>query len=172
MAKKALTITLYVSEILVQVKNKAFLTGRSRDNGNNNEEVAHMQASDDDEDEMQLLNSIGNAFATLKSKLSEFLTLTATTSDNVLIDGETNLSLALSLPSNYNQSTADAIARGCDQYLVNMALSEWFNITNKADAEGYLNKAAADLAIIREAAHKRVRPVRTDPTATSGSDQL
>ena len=53
-----------------------------------------------------------------------------------------------------------------------MALSEWFNITNKADAGDYLNKAAADLAIIREAAHKRVRPVRTDPTATSDSDQL
>ena len=40
MAKIALTVTLYMSEIIYRVQNKTYITGRSRQNGNNHEEVA------------------------------------------------------------------------------------------------------------------------------------
>lgn len=47
MAKKTITLTLYVSELVYDIQNKTYLTGRSRRTGTNHEEVANMQANDD-----------------------------------------------------------------------------------------------------------------------------
>ena len=164
MARVALTITLYMSEIIYRVQNKTYLTGRSRQNGNNHEEVANMQNNDDDENKNQILLSIGNAFATLKTKLSEWLNESATTASNAQISESSNLVISLSMPSNYNKATKDAIATHASDYIQNMAIGEWFQITNKADAKDYYDAAAANIAAIREAANKRVRPTHTTVT--------
>ena len=110
MAKVPLTITLYMSEIIYRVQNKTYLTGRSRQNGNNHEEVANMQNNDDEENKNQILLSIGNAFATLKTKLSEWLDEATTSASNAQIKENANLTLTLQMPSNYNKSTKDSIA--------------------------------------------------------------
>jgi hypothetical protein len=165
MAKKSITITLYLSEIVYDVQNKTYLTGRSRKTGENHEEVANMQANDDDEDANQILRSVGNAFATLKTKLSEYLVESGTTANNLLLNLNTSstLTVALQMPSNFNAATNDTIGAALHQYLVNSAIGEWFTITNKADASDYVSLAAANLEEVREAINKRVRPVRTNP---------
>ena len=93
MAKKTITITLYMSELIYDVYDKTYLTGRSRLDGTNHEKVANMQANDDDENSNQIVRSIGNAFANLKTKLSEYIEETGTTSDNKLLDKKSNLTL-------------------------------------------------------------------------------
>ena len=45
---KVLTVTLYKEEMIYQVKNKTYLTGLSRENGQNFEQVERLQANDDD----------------------------------------------------------------------------------------------------------------------------
>lgn len=165
MAKKSITITLYLSEIVYDVQNKTYLTGRSRKTGENHEEVANMQANDDDEDANQILRSVGNAFATLKTKLGEYLVESGTTANNLLLNLNTSstLTVVLQMPSNFNQATNDTISAALHQYLVNSAIGEWFTITNKADASDYVTLAAANMEEVREAINKRVRPVRTNP---------
>lgn len=160
MAKKAISITLYMSELIYDIQNKTYLTGRSRNSGNNHEEVANMQANDDDENLNQVLRSIGNAFATLKTKLSEYIVDEKTTSTNELISGDDNLQVGLSMPSNYNQSTVDTISAALHQYIVNSSVADWFTITNKNDATDYVTLSAANVEQIREAINKRVRPLR------------
>lgn len=160
MAKKSITITLYMSELIYDVQNKTYLTGRSRDNGQNHEEVANMQANDDDENANQVVRSIGNAFGTLKTKLSEYLVENGTTVNDALISDSTNLTVALSMPSNFNQATNDTISAALHQYIVNTAIADWFTITNKADAADYVALAGANLEQVREAINKRVRPTR------------
>ena len=162
MAKQTITITLYMSEIVYDVQNKTYLTGRSRQSGENHEEVANMQANDDDENANQILRSIGNAYGTLRTKLSEYINEAETTSSNELIDDETNITVSLSMPSNYNKATKDTIADAMHQYIVNLAIGDWFIITNKADAADYNTMAGAALTEIREALNKRVRPTRTN----------
>ena len=162
MAKKNLTITLYKSELLYDIRNLTYLTGRSRQNGNNHEEVANMQASEDEEDNNQILRSIGNALDSLKTKLSEYYSVeSVTTSNDELLDSTGDITIKLTMPSNYNSATSDSITSACHQYIVNIATADWFNITNKADAGDYVAKATANLEMIREAANKRVRPTRT-----------
>lgn len=161
MAKNALTITLYLSELLYDVQNKTYLTGRSRQTGNNHEEVAHMQANEDEENENQILRSLGNAFANLKTKLSEYIEESGTTATNKLLSKNGTIQLALVMPSNFNQATSETISAALHQYLVNTAIGDWFTITNKNDATDYVTLAAANLEELREAVNKRVRPTRT-----------
>lgn len=163
MARKTLTITLVMSEILYEIMNKTHLTGRSRETGNNHEEVANMKANEDDENINQILRSIGNAFAGLKSKISEYLEETGTTANNVQIEADTNLTLALSMPSNYNDATRDTLSSAMHRYIVNSSIAEWFTITNKNDAADYVSLSAGDIETIREAINKRTRPKRTVP---------
>jgi hypothetical protein len=160
MAKKNIQVTLYMSELIYDVQNKTYLTGRSRSNGTNHEEVANMQANDDDENANQIVRSIGNAFANLKTKLSEYIVETGTSASNKLLTITSNLTLALVMPSNFNQATNDTIASALHQYLVNSAIGDWFTITDKNDASDYVTLAAANLDQIREAVNKRNRPQR------------
>ena len=172
MAKQTITITLYKSELVYDVQNKTYLTGRSRQTGENHEEVANMQANDDDENANQILRSLGNAFATLKTKLSEYLEESGTTTNDIQMDGTGEITVSMKVPSNFNKATNDTISAALHQYLVNTAIGDWFTITNKNDAADYIAKAAADLEQIREAVNKRVRPTRSTPplSSTNGDD--
>ena len=170
MAKQTITITLYKSELVYDVQNKTYLTGRSRQTGGNYEEVANMQANDDEENANQILRSLGNAFATLKTKLSEYLEESGTSANDIQMDGTENLTVALKVPSNYNPAANDTVSAAMHQYLVNTAVGDWFTITNKADAADYITLAGANLEQIREAINKRLRPVRPSVDGASGTD--
>ena len=162
MAKKVIEITLYMSELIYDVQNKTYLTGRSRQTGTNHEEVANMQANDDDENANQIMRSIGNAFANLKTKLSEYINENGTSTNDKQISSTGNLTLSLNMPPNYNNASNDTISTALHQYLVNCAIGDWFTITNKNDASDYITLAAANLEQLREAVNKRMRPTRTN----------
>ena len=163
MARVSLTITLYKSELIYDVENKTYLTGRSRSDGTNHEAVANMQASEDDENRNQILRSFTSALADLRTKLSEYLSSTSTTGSDALMDGTENISVTLTMPSNYNKATVDTITSALHQYMVNTAIGDWFAITDKIDAADYISKAAANLETLREALNKRVRPLYSKP---------
>ena len=162
MAKKVIAITLYMSELIYDVQNKTYLTGRSRQTGTNHEEVANMQANDDEENANQIMRSIGNAFANLKTKLSEYINENGTSTNDKQLSSTGNLTLSLNMPPNYNNASNDTISTALHQYLVNSAIGDWFTITNKNDASDYITLAAANLEQLREAVNKRMRPTRTN----------
>ena len=160
MAKQTITITLYMSELVFDVQNKTYLTGRSRTNGENFEQVANMQADDEEENSKQILRSIGNAYGSLMAKLSEYVVSDKTTATNLITDQEANLTIALQMPGSYNKAANEAVVAAVHQYIVNTAIADWFVITNKPDAVDYVNLAAVNITQLREALNKRVRPVR------------
>ena len=164
MAKKTLNIALYYSELMYDVQNETYLTGKSRETGDNFEAVANMQANDDEENKNQILRSIGNAISALKARLSEYIIDAGDSSSNILQDVEDaeKLELSLSMPSNYNNATRDTISAAAHQFIVNTAIGDWFAITNKADASDYVAQATANIIEIREAISKRVRPTRPE----------
>lgn len=165
---KTIDIKLDLSEMVYDIQNKTYLTGKSRHDGTNHEQVANMQANDDEENANQIFRSIVAAFANLKMKLGEYLDLDHTTANNSLIDSDTQLNLTLKMPSNYNNATIDTVAAAAHQYIVSMAIYDWFVITDKKDAEEYSSLADLSLKIISEAVSKRSRPVRS---ATAGENQ-
>lgn len=160
MEKKSIIITLHISELLYDVSNKTWLTGRSRDIGENFKEVAYMQATEDDEGKRQILRSFGNALSYIRSLLSEYIDVgCCSTGTNILMD-EDDVEIALNMPSNFNEAATSAIATAMHQYLANTAIGDWFLITNKADAAEYVTQAATNITEIKEAIYQRVRPTR------------
>lgn len=163
--KKTLTVTQQVKELMFDIMNKSYLTGRAREaTGEKGYEAAsNMQASEDEENSYQLRRSLANAFSSLKSLLGEYLDESKTTSDNLIptaIDSDGQLTLAFKLPSNYNNASADSLGNGIHAYLVDMAIAEWFTINNKADAQDYIQHSTLSLEIIKRALYKRNRPSR------------
>lgn len=163
--KKTLTISQQVKELVYDIQNKAYLTGQAREaEGTKGYEAAsNMQASDDTENSYQIRRSLANAFASLKSLLGEYLSEDKSTSNNLInseIDNDGILQLAFELPSNYNNSSADALGNGIHAYLVDMALGDWFAITNKEDAQTYIAHSSISLENVKRALYKRSRPER------------
>lgn len=188
MGKKTLAITLYMSELVYDFQNKAFLTGRSRKTDATAELASNMQASDDEEDLNQTLRSIQGAYGTLLSALSDGLyggfvedgsekkdTAKADTkaestaeadgvksesADNELLGATADLTLTLHVPSNFVMALKSTIATCLHDYVVNMALCDWLQITDKADAADYGAKAQAALESLRQTLCRRERPQR------------
>lgn len=158
---KTIDIKLDLNEVVYDIQNKTYLTGKSRRDGDNHEQVANMQANDDEESANQVLRSVAMAFSNLKMKLGEYLDLNHTTADNTLMDSSSKLNMTLKMPSNFNNATVDTVAAAAHQYVVSMAIFDWFVITDKKDAEEYSALADLSLKIISEAVSKRCRPQRT-----------
>ena len=98
MAKKELVITLVKTELVYEVQNKTHLTGISRDNGNNFEQVANMQMGDDEEHKNQILRSLGDAYRELKTKMSNYLVGNTDKSNDIQEVEDGDFKLILKMP--------------------------------------------------------------------------
>lgn len=168
-SKKTLTVKLEVKELMHDIMNKAYLTGQAREaeGAKGYEAASNMQASEDEDNSYQLRRSLANAYSSLKSLLGEYLDEDKSSSNNRIqqeIDEDGQLELAFLLPSNYNNASADSLGNGIHAYLVDLTLAEWFTITNKEDAQDYLNHSTVSLETVKRALYKRSRPKR--PTYT------
>lgn len=171
MAKKTITITLSANELLYDIENKAFLTGRSREDGANYAAVSKMQAGDTDEDRNQMLRCIYNSIATLRNHIMEWVADANTSSATDTLDTTSSAyTIVFQLPSNYNTSANSTIAQAMHQYVVNSALAEWFSMTAKEEATDYYTLAAANLQQVKDASFKRLRPTKPTPTIGMSHD--
>ena len=161
--KKDITITLYMSEMIYDIQNKSYLKGRSLVD-QDPARVAYMQANDDEENLNQVLRSIGGAYGSLKSELSEYIKESASTGNNIL-QADENIIVALKMPSNFNEAAVKVVSEGLHKYIVNMALSEWYKQTDPNDSDSYYKLAGANMAEVRDGINKRLRPVRQEPNA-------
>lgn len=155
-----LTITIDVKELIYDIQNKTYLTGRSRSDGSNHRQVALMQANDDDENLNQIMRSIGSAFARVQAELSEVLDDKSSNGNNELNLKDDAEVISLTMPSNFNASATNAIASAIHQFIVAAVTSEWFMITNKSDTEDYGKLAEKSIELLRQSLCRRQRPSR------------
>ena len=160
--KQELTISLKMSELIYDIQNKTYLTGRSLENDTNNAHVANMQANDDDENAAQILRSITMAVSVLRNRLAEYLDTTDLSSDNVSLEVTENFSLTLKMPSNFNASVTRTIGEAAHQFIVATAITDWFAITAKGETTDYSKVAEQSLKVLEEAICKRSRPKRSE----------
>lgn len=160
MAKKNLNITLYMSELIYDFQNKAFITGRSKRVGGDSEQASDMQASDDEEDRNQSLRSIQTAYGHLQVEMGDAIIGDGTTASNELINGAENITMNLQMPSNFNMGVKDALTSAIHDYIISKALADWFLMTNKGDAGEYEQLAQASMVNVHNAFNRRVRPTR------------
>lgn len=159
-AKKDVKATIKISWLLFDIMNETFLRGRTLQNKDNHKEVASMFASEDEENREKILRTIKKAFAEVQTELAEYLNEDGSETDNSHYDGTTDLVLNLKMPSNFNEAATTGVGEAVHDYLKNMAIAEWYLVTNKADADTYVALAQASMESIRQAVSKRSRPKR------------
>ena len=158
--KQTLNLKLKLSEIVYDIQNKTYLTGRSLIKGDNHSHVANMQANDDDENLAQVLRSVTQANAVLRNRLSAYMEGAVESANNESLSIDDDLVLSLQLPSNFNSSVAQTLGDAAHQFLVATAVADWFAITAKGETSDYGIVAAESLKILEETLSKRTRPVR------------
>lgn len=154
------SIKIDINELVYDIQNKTYLTGRSRADGKNYRQVALMQANNDDENLNQIMRSIGNAYSRVQSELSEVLDVEVVESNNTLSLNLNTRELTLLMPNNFNTAATNSISSAIHQYIVAAATAEWFMITNKADSSDYDRLTQTSLELLRESLCKRIRPTR------------
>ncbi|MEG1580763.1 MAG: hypothetical protein RR386_05840 [Bacteroidaceae bacterium] len=170
--KKSAKITFYKSELLYEIQNKTYLTGKSRQGDGNFEQVSNMQASEEEEHLNQMLESIGNNFLLLCSKLSDMSPVGIVNnidSKDIQIDKDGILFFNLSIPSNYNMNLIHSITSICHKFIIYSSVGDWFLITKPDEADRYYIMAKNSLVELREIINKRVCPSRTDPMSVPPS---
>lgn len=158
--KKSITLKLNMPEIIFDIQNKTYLTGRSSADGSNHSHVANMQANADDENAAQILRSITMAYGILQNRLSEYSETAENISTNDPLTSEDNLQLTLEMPSNFNAGVTKTIGEAAHQFIVASAVADWFAITAKGETADYTLVAAQSLKVLEEALCKRSRPLR------------
>lgn len=158
--KKELTINVSMSQLLYDIENKLHLIGISRESGNTPEGVEHIQADDLPASRNQLLRSIQEAIGTVYHSLHEYVTDIDTDQAGNALPGESDYSVRLLVPANYNTQMVKPLADLIHQYVVNTVLMDWLLITDKPDAAEYATSAATNLKQIDSILCKRVRPSR------------
>lgn len=158
--KKTVTATIDMQWLLYDIMNETYLRGRTIQNDENHKEVASMFASEDDENRDKILRSIKKGFAEVMTALAEYSNVSDTSTDDKPIDGATDLTLTLSMPSNFNEAATAGLGEAVHDYLKNITVAEWYMVTDKADAEQYAALAQRSMASILSSVSKRSRPSR------------
>lgn len=162
MAKQTITISIYKDALRYDIENKTWLVGRRMlaADDSSYKVASQAQMDDDDENEAQMLRSLSQAWATVQVQLAEWLDSSSVVANNEVLDDGNTLTLQLRMPMNYDNAVNDTIAMAVHQYMANMVIADWYNLTNKAEAADYMTLAAANLEQLQVAIHKRVRPSR------------
>lgn len=160
--KKNVKATIEMAWLIYDILNETYLRGRTIQNDENYKEVASLYASEDEENFEHILRSIKRAFAEVKTELSEYLDENGLVTTNAAIDGETDLVLNLVMPSNFNEAATTGVSESVHDYIKNVAIADWYLVTNKEDAQNYVAMAQKSLESIRKSVSKRSRPKRPD----------
>ncbi len=185
--KKSIYIDLYLSELLHDIRVKAYHLSEVA-KASNQLDLGDLIGDTEDEFTCQLLRSIQSSFALLRHHLNEYVEENDSPSSNNILMRETigqpstdlvfglqgkaaepeeeeqvdnTLRLALRVPSNFNYAVKDDITTQAHCYLVNQALRDWLRNLQKEQADEYAQLAQANLQILQDAMLKRVPPCRT-----------
>lgn len=180
---KSLSITLYLSEILYDIRNKAFLTGRSRETADNQAQISWSQLSSDEPEMGQIMRSVESALAVVQTKVAPYLEeitrerilrehhppcmphpaepIELPAEDDVLMRFEDNaITMKLLMPDNYNQAFVPVLSSSIHNFIVAAVLGEWFVISYPNEAKAYLQWAEGESANIKACLEKRIKPLR------------
>lgn len=158
--KQSVNLTLSLGEIIYDIQNKTFLTGRSASENARPGHVANMQANDDEENSAQILRSVTMAVARLRSRLAEYLSDAAISANNDSLTASDKLSFELQMPSNFNSSVTKTLGQAAHQFIVATAIADWFAITARGETADYTQTADLSLQVMEEALCRRSRPSR------------
>lgn len=190
MAKQTIEIKLYMSEMVYDVVQRAYLAGDAVKTADTAEQAAKIQELDDEKKDL-ILRSFGNTWGVISEELGEYLVEDGHYADNLLLEetrkemvhgmvfgfqgrppetdeGEmvdNTFVIMLRVPMNFQKASKETIASALHALMVNNALADWLTIYAPDRVEACTAAAQTDLAMLRAALNSRVRPTRVHAPA-------
>jgi hypothetical protein len=166
-----------MSWLLYDIANETFLRGRALASRDNHRAVEGMYATLDDGRREKVLRSIKRGVAALKRASAEYLSAYSEegrvkSEENSELRGETieadnggmsaegSLVFEFRMPGNYADGATAELCEGMHEYLKDVAISDWYGVTNPADSERYMVLASSALQGVVAALGSRLRPMR------------
>ena len=156
--KNTIYIDIHLSEVIYEVKQTTHIKNVTIDNEESFKTASNVQV--DSETDQLTYRCVGNAYAELKSRLSEYVNEQGTTANNKLFDEDSNVSVVLYVPTNFNLAVKDSIAASMHQFMVATSIREWYTITSKEDAKDYRLTGDEAIKLIIANINKRLRLTR------------
>lgn len=164
---KEIKITLSWKDLLTEVHNTTYFTGRSRFTGDNPEQVANMQSDEEEESLIRryLYGGSVRVRTALSAVLKQPLPISEETDSIPAMEDSSTVNYQLQVAGNFDMNQMPAIASAIHQTLVSHAVGEWFLVSNPGEAAVYFDKANAALSDLRSAINKRTGPSRRNTPA-------
>lgn len=190
MAKQTIEIKLYMSEMVYDVVQRAYLAGDAVKTADTAEQAAKIQELDDEKKDL-ILRSFGNTWGVISEELGEYLVEDGHYADNLLLEEtrkemvhgmvfgfqgrppetdkgdmvDNTFVIMLRVPMNFQKASKETIASALHALMVNNALADWLTIYAPDRVEACTAAAQTDLAMLRAALNSRVRPTRVHAPA-------
>ncbi len=155
------TLTVTKTEVYAEVDKTTSYTGVKIDQASvpkqQNEQEAvtayrRIRASEHDREMLERFFSEAANVAT--DRMKDFITS---------IDVTSGYSATLSLSGRWDSALQPSMQKSLFSYFVSFVCSRWFRMSNKAEAEGYMNDATAMLEDVMRKAYFRKKPTRVEP---------
>lgn len=158
-----------MSWLLYDIANETFLRGRALANRDNYKEVAAMYATAEDEGHREkILRTVKKAFTEIRKELSEYLEEERKTANSSGYGNTPDLVLNLPMPSNFNEAATDGIGEAVHDYMKNLAIAEWYLVTNRDEADMYMQLVNKAMLSLQHAVSRRERPHRAPAPEDAG----
>lgn len=155
-----ITVRLKSSELLYDIGNIAFITGDIMLQDAKLQSVVQDVVNDGNVD--KVTRSLSRIFNELVSSLTAYTKKDLV--ENIVVSNDLtapeNYEMVLVAPDTFSLPNANSVVTAAHDYMVNMALSDWFSITKKDEAQMYLDKATIELSKIKSYMIKRTRRMR------------
>lgn len=159
-----ITVTIKTAEVRHDIKNRIHITARSMEAGDAGyESVSAMQPDDNDDNSYDVSRAIGDALTDVKLETGEYLDETHSTADNLIayaVETDAEVILAYDVPSNFDDSTLEALSTGLHEYMVSQSIYRWLEKTSPSQASVHKTEATAGMVKALKALYRRRRPSR------------
>lgn len=163
---KIVTLKINVRDVIYDIRNKAWLLARARDNGTNFKQVAYMKPDSEGGDNAQLLQAVAGAWYGLRPLFGEYVVGGGRDPEEAFLaataplHNDDELTAVLTLPENFNETVSAALADNVHKYIVAQALAEWLRLNVADDATAFFTEAQMYYNTIWANLAQRIRPER------------
>jgi len=158
---KTITVDINITAILSEVEVKAYMIAEKMDDGEIKTEVEDIKS---EKNKPMLYRSIQRAAATFIDSVYFATRSNSDVAKDNKLSQPTSISIVLSLPADYSQTSLNALSEYIHDYLVCMCLFDFLYIFDDKEAQKWNDKAQYDISRIQHYASEDTPPLRRQPS--------
>lgn len=157
---KNVVVTLHKKEIMSDVVNVAYVTGRRLFVTGQEEKASDIQTPEESPDKYIIARAMASGYANVRGRCARYLTSGRLEDNNSLEDVDGDYVLTLSMPERWNLGVTVLLTSTMHDYMVDYCVYRIFEKTNPEESSNYARKADLEFSRIKSILEMRTAPIR------------